>query len=221
MKILMMGPQGCGKGTIGEKLSEHLHIPLISSGSLLRYLPESHPRYQEIHRLIDAGELAPQDFVAELFRSRISESDCDNGFIIDGWGRKTIDLTFFDPHFDKVILLNISPEISVYRLSGRRTCKKCGKIFNVNSIPPKVSGVCDICGGELYQREDDTAEAIKRRLNIYYTDTQKVIESFKQKGLLVEIDGSGTPDEVLNLVLAALQFSSDSEEIGGGSSNLK
>lgn len=206
MKILMMGPQGCGKGTIGEKLSNRLHIPLISSGSLLRDLPESHPRYQEIHQLIDVGELAPQDFVAGLFKSRTSQADCANGFIIDGWGRKPIDLTYYDPGFDKVILLNIAPETSVYRLSGRRTCKKCGKIFNVNSVPPKVAGVCDACGGELYQREDDTEEAIRRRLSIYYTETQEVIDSFKRKGLLAEIDGSGSPEAVLNLVLTSLNL---------------
>jgi adenylate kinase len=152
------------------------------------------------------GEMVPQAFLAELYNTRVSQADCSNGFIMDGWGRKAVDLTFFDPGFDKVILLDISPEVSVYRLGGRRTCKKCGKIFNVNTVPPKVSGICDFCGGELYQREDDTEESIKRRLNIYYTDTQEVINTFKQKGLLLEIDGSGTPEEVLQLVLDALNL---------------
>jgi adenylate kinase len=206
MKLLMMGPQGSGKGTTGGMLSEYFHIPLIASGDLLRSLPESHPRYQEIHKLIDAGELAPQDFVAELFKARISQPDCSKGFIIDGWGRKTVDLAFFDPNFDKVILLNITPETSVYRLSGRRTCKKCGRIFNINTVPSKVAGICDVCGGELYQREDDTEESIRRRLNIYYSDTQEVIESLRQKGILVEIDAEPAPEIVFNRVLASLNL---------------
>jgi adenylate kinase len=117
-----------------------------------------------------------------------------------------IDLTYFDPGFDKVILLKISTETSIYRLSGRRTCRSCRRVFNINTAPPKVKDICDVCGGELYQREDDTEEAIRRRLEIYYSDTQEVVEFFRNKGILLEIDAEPAPDAVFESVLAALNL---------------
>lgn len=205
MKILLIGPQGCGKGTIGSMLSEHLNIPLISVGHILRELPESHPGKKEIQEHMARGELAPQGLVADLLREETSKDFCKNGFILDGWGRTMIDLHFYDPGFDKVILINISPETSVKRISSRRTCEDCGSVFNIISVPPKIEGICDNCGGKLSQREDDTEEAVKRRLEIYNTETSEVIEYFKKEGKLIEIDGEGSPEEVFNLALEALK----------------
>lgn len=204
MKILLLGPQGSGKGTIGELLSERLNIPVISSGNLLRSMNPNHPRYQEIHNLIDEGNLAPQDFIADLIKDKLKELNAEDNFILDGWGRAMIDLSFFDPGFDCVILLTISRETSLKRLTNRRTCEKCGDVYNILSNPPKVENICDECGGKLVQREDDTPEAINERLDIYYTETQEVIDHFKKKGILVEVNAEDSIEEVFKKTLQVL-----------------
>ena len=119
-------------------------------------------------------------------------------------GCSSVDLYYFDPDFDKAIYLSIPREISIGRIVSRRTCSKCGAIFNILTVPPKVEGICDICGGELLVRDDDTEEALNRRLEIFYTETMKVIDKFRNEGKLIEVDGSGTPEEVFQLVLKAL-----------------
>lgn len=205
MKILLIGPQGCGKGTVGSMLSDYLGIPLISAGHILREVSENHPRKKEIQDYMAKGELVPQDLVADLLREETSKDSSKNGFIFDGWGRTMIDLHFYDPNFDKVIFINISPETSVKRISSRRTCGDCGSVFNIVSVPPKVEGICDECEGDLIQREDDTEEAVRRRLQIFNTETSDVIEHFRNEGKLVEIDGEGTPEEVFKLALEALK----------------
>lgn len=205
MKILLIGPQGCGKGTVGNMLSDYFGIPLISAGHILREVGEAHPRKREIQDYMARGELVPQDLVADLLREETSKDSCKKGFIFDGWGRTMKDLHFYDPDFDKVILINISPETSVKRISSRRTCDYCGAVFNIVSVPPKIQGICDECGGRLIQREDDTEEAVRRRLEIFNTETSEVIEHFRNEGKLVEIDGEGSPEEVFNLALEALK----------------
>lgn len=205
MKILLIGPQGCGKGTVGSMLSDYLSIPLISAGHILREVSEKHPRKKEIQDYMARGELVPQDLVADLLREETSKDSSKNGFIFDGWGRTLMDLNFYDPDFDKVILINISPETSVKRISSRRTCDYCGAVFNIVSVPPKIQGICDECGGRLIQREDDTEEAVRRRLEIFNTETSEVIEHFRNEGKLIEIDGEGSPEEVFNLALEALK----------------
>lgn len=202
MKILLMGPQGCGKGTQGKKLSKHLGIPLIGVGNILRSLPEDHPSYKTIHDAIDHGNLAPQDMIADLLRERVQEPDCANGFIFDGWGRSMIDFEYFDPKFDKIVVLNLSRESSIKRITGRRMCSTDGKIYNINTLPKEELAKCK---GELIQRVDDTEEAVNVRLNIYYTETVKTIEHFKKKGIVVEVDAEPMPDVIFENVLKALE----------------
>jgi adenylate kinase len=204
MKLLMMGPQGCGKGTIGEMLSRRYGLPIISSGQLLRDLPKDHPRYKEITNYLNSGNLAPEDFVANLLKTRVMAGDCENGYIIDGWARNMLNLSLFDPGFDKVITLVISPQTSIARLSNRRTCSKCGKVYNLVTLPPKVEGICDVCGGSLTQRDDDQEEAIKKRLDIYYHETKEVLEYFRNKGLLMEVDAEPLPDVIFEEVCRRL-----------------
>jgi len=206
MKILLMGPQGSGKGTIGEMLSKKMEIPLVSVGDILRDVPKTHPRYQELQDSMDKGMLAPYDLVAELLKDRVSKDDCKNGYVLDGWCRSLGNLEYFDPKPDKVILLNISRETSVRRLGSRRTCEVCGSVFNIISVPPKNPDVCDKCGGKLIQRDDDTEEAVNKRLDIYYSETQEVIDYYKSKGILLEVDGQPSPDVVFQNVLKALDI---------------
>ena len=205
----MMGPQGSGKGTIGEMLSKRLGIPLLSVGQILRDLPETHKKYQELQRIMVEGHLAPQKFVAELLMEEVAQPEYEKGYILDGWGRTMYDLECFDPGFDLVLFLKIAPETSLKRLGNRLTCKKCGRVYNLVSVPPKVAGVCDVCGGELHQREDDTEDAIKKRLSIYYSDTKRVLNHFKGKGILIAVDAEAGPEEVYKSALASVKSHAD------------
>lgn len=206
MKLLLIGPPASGKGTIGEKLSKEFHIPLISVGELLRNLSEDNPWKEEIDKLMEAGELAPQDKVAQILKHEASKESAKHGFIFDGWGRELENLQYYDPNFDKVIYLKIPPETSVKRIATRRTCEKCEAVFNLIAVPPKVPGVCDFCGGKLIQREDETEEATRRRLELFNTEAMETIDFYRRNGKLIEIDGEGSPEEVYELVTKALGF---------------
>lgn len=205
MKILLMGPQGCGKGTIGGLLSKKLGIPLLSVGQLLRDIPKSHPQYQEVQDLLARGQLIPVEVTVDLMKNRTQHDDCRAGYLMDGWGRRMADIEFFNPGYDHVIYFKINPETILNRLSTRRTCSQCGAIYNIVTIKPKVEGICDKCGGTLIQRSDDTAESIQKRLDIFNKETQPVIEHFRSLGLLREIDGEGLPQVVLERALSALK----------------
>lgn len=206
MKILLIGPPGSGKGTVGEKLSKGLHIPLVSVGELLRDIPETNTIKKTVDEIMEKGELVPQEIVAQILMEETSKESTRNGFIFDGWGRKMEDLRYFDPDFDKVIYLKISPETSFKRISARRTCENCDAVYNLISVPPKKDGVCDYCGGNLVKRDDESEETTKRRLNIFDEETKETIEYFRKNGKLVEIDGEGTPEEVFNLAIKAIRF---------------
>lgn len=207
MKILMMGPQGCGKGTIGSLISEYFHVPTVSIGNILRNISKDHPWYKTINEQMRVGALVDQKKVASLLDKELKKDIYRDGFILDGWYRSMKDVEAYQVSFDKAFLLNISPETSVRRLSSRRTCSKCGRIYNTitPSEKPKVEGICDICGGKLIQRQDDTKEAILKRLSIYRNETSDVIKFLIKKGILIEIDGEGSPEEVFETIKPYLE----------------
>jgi len=205
MKIILFGPPGSGKGTVGKVVSQYFGIPILSVGQMLRDMPEDHPRKKEVGDMLAKGELVTQDLVAQLLREETSKDGYEKGFIFDGWGRAMIDLEYFDPGFDYALFIDIPRELSIQRIVSRRTCSKCGAVFNVITVKPKIDGICDVCGGELIIRDDDTEEAVNRRLDIFYTDTMEVIEHFRKQGKLISVDGSGTPEEVFNLIIEALK----------------
>ena len=202
MKILMLGPQGSGKGTIGGMIGSFLNIPLISTGNILRSISPDHRWYQEVNDQMKRGDLVDQQKVAKLLEEELSKDIYSKGFVLDGWYRSMKDVDAYEVGLDKAFLLTISAQTTVKRLSSRRTCSDCGKIFNTvtPSEKPKVDGICDKCGGKLVQREDDTEEAIMKRLRIFQEETSDVIEHLKGKGILVEIDGEGPPAEVFDRI---------------------
>ena len=201
MKILLMGPQGSGKGTVGEMLSERLGVPLIGLGDILRALPKESADSIFVRSYMDRGELPPNDLLVKIISKRVLQSDCKDGYILDGWGRRFSDIEKFDPGFDAVLNLDISRETSIKRISGRRTCTSDGKIYNIYTLPKEQ---LKECVGELVQRADDTEEAVKTRLEIYYTATQETLDYCAKKGTLKNIDAEGTPKEVFINALTAL-----------------
>lgn len=204
MKILLMGPPASGKGTIGKLLSEKFRVPLISVGKLLRDMPDDHPHYKSIHRAMGVGELAPHKETVDIIKERIRNRDCDSGYILDGWMRNIDQMNFFDPDIDNVLFIYVSPETSIKRITGRRVCENDGFVCNIYTQSPGDEGYCGKCSGELIQREDDAEEVVIRRLEIFEKETMEVVNYYRDKNLLLEINGEGSPEEVFQLALTAL-----------------
>lgn len=202
MRILLLGPQGSGKGTIAKKISQELNMNHIDVGNILRSVPPSHPRYDELNKYMSAGELVPQDFVATLIKEHIAEIDPKDGYIFDGWGRSLEDLKHFDPNYDFVIVFELPREISIKRITGRRICSTNNKVYNIFTLPKEELLECD---GELVQREDDTEEAVNRRLDIYYSETSKVIAHFESQAKVIRINAEPLPDEIVQNTISALK----------------
>jgi adenylate kinase len=203
MKLLLMGPQACGKGTIGKMLAAKLGTPLISIGKLLRELPEEHPRYKEVNVLMQEGELVTQDLVAAILEERISQKDCENGYILDGWYRSHENMRLLDVNPDLVFLLNISEETTLKRISGRRTCDSDGQIYNIYTLPKSELAKCK---GKLVQRADDTSDAVKERLRIYHQETVPVIDHLRERGTkVVDVSAEVAPKEIFEIVIQELE----------------
>jgi len=186
-------------------LSEKLGLPIFSVGELLREVPENSAFYQIIHEGMDKGSLVPNGVAAGIIREELEAEKYSDGFILDGWMRDMEQKDSFDPEVDYAVFINVSKETSVKRISGRRFCPKDGFSCNIYTLPPEHENHCDRCSGELVQREDDREEVVEARLSLFESDTKPVIEDFRRQGNLIEADGEGSPEEVLNLVLAALE----------------
>jgi len=200
MRLVFLGAPGVGKGTYASRVKDALNIPHISTGDLLRREVEAESELgKEAKRYMDAGDLVPDELVIELLRQRLAKDDCNNGFILDGFPRKIeqaeklSDVT----DIDKVVYFKASRETIIARLSGRRTCKNCGRIFHTINIPPKTEGICDSCGGELIQRSDEREDVVAERLKIYEEKTQPLIDYYKEKGKLLEVNGEGKPEDIV------------------------
>ena len=208
MKLIILGPPASGKGTQAEMLSEKLNIPTISAGQLLREEVKRKSEIGiEIEEKMKTGELMPNALVNNLIWTRLEKSDCENGFILDGFPRTRIQAKFLNEKtkIEKVILVNVSDEEVVKRLLGRRVCEKCGETFHIKFNPSKKENVCDKCGGALKQRDDDTEQAIKERLKIYHTETEEVIEYYKSENILSEVNGEQEIERVFESVLEMLE----------------
>ena len=213
MNLILLGPPGVGKGTQAKRLTEEFRVPQISTGDMLRAaLKAGTPLGKEAKSYMDKGALVPDSVVLGLVEERIQASDAQNGFMLDGFPRTVPQADGLaammgkqGKKLDHVVCLTASNEELVRRLSGRRTCNKCSAPFHVEFKQPKKPGVCDACGGELYQRDDDKEEAIRARLVTYDTQTKPLIEYYKGKGLLRPVDGLGSMDAVYARIQGALR----------------
>lgn len=207
MKLMLLGAPGAGKGTQAKILVSQLGIPQISTGDMLRSAVERGTELgREAKRYMDAGALVPDDVVIGIVRERLAEPDTAAGFILDGFPRTVAQaeaLAAFTP-LDAVVSIEVPEEQLVSRLAGRRTCRACGAIYHVVSSPPSTDGRCDACGGDLYQRSDDQEASIRERLRQYHEKTAPLESWYRERGLLVGIDGTGRPDEVTERLEQAL-----------------
>ena len=208
MKIVMMGPQGSGKGTQAKILSKEYNIPHISTGDMFRELAEEKDKLalKAKEEYIDKGILVPDEVTIRLVKKRLAKNDCNNGFMLDGFPRTVPQAEALQEitDIDYAIEINIPDDESVHRLSGRRSCPECGNIYNVNTAPkPIIEGKCS-CGAELAQRDDDKEEAIRKRLSEYHKKTEPIKEFYREKGVLKEIDGTKEIAEVTESIKSIL-----------------
>lgn len=209
--VILMGPPGAGKGTHAGPLSLHLGLPHISTGDLFReHIRGRTSLGQKVKSFIDKGNLVPDELVLDMLFERVGKPDCKNGYILDGSPRTLPQAKELDKRLgthNRVIALNfnLADSVIIARITGRIACKECGKPYHKQYDPPKKEKVCDACGGELHQRDDDREEVIRKRLEVYRVQTQPLIDYYaKQKEVLREIDSENGKDQVFNDVLEAL-----------------
>ena len=200
MKLIFLGPPGAGKGTIATRLCEELGIPHISTGDLFRKAIKNKTTLgQKVEVIIESGDLVPDSLTVALVRERLQEDDTESGYLLDGFPRtigQADSLAQFS-QVDAVVNFALSDEEVVKRLSGRRTCKNCGAGYHIETVKPQKEDICDKCGDELIVRPDDTPEAIKNRLEVYYEQTEPLIDYYRQKDLLKDVDASVPVEAVL------------------------
>ncbi len=198
-KYIIMGAQGCGKGTQGKLLQARFDLVHISVGDIFRGHIESRTKLgARIRRFVKDGHLVPDEIVDEIVRRRLDEHDWNYGFVLDGFPRNRPQAVFFLESYDVDALINIEVprDVVLRRLLSRRLCGQCGLDYNLIYHRPSVPGVCDVCGGELLQRPDDTERAVNTRLTDYYEKTEPILDLFRQKELVIAIDGSRPSEEV-------------------------
>ncbi len=204
MNIVLLGAPGAGKGTQAAKLVEAYGIPHISTGDIFRKaVADGTPLGLEAKRYMDAGELVPDSVVIGIVKTRLSESDAASGFLLDGFPRTVgqadalgAALAEDGRALDAVVSVDVDRDALITRLTARRTCKECGAITNVTTDVTAARGECSSCGGEVLQRDDDTAQTVTNRLNVYESQTAPLIEYYRTKGLLREVNGNRAPDDV-------------------------
>ena len=193
MKLIFLGPPGAGKGTQAAIISKKLNIPTISTGDMLRAaIKAGTPIGLKAKTFMDAGKLVPDEVIIGIIGQRLEESDCKDGFILDGVPRTIAQAEALENSgidFDRVISLEVGDEAIVKRMSGRRVCAKCGATYHMESKPPKAEGLCDECGGELTVRSDDKPETVRDRLKVYHSETEPLKEFYAKRGRLREVHG--------------------------------
>ena len=209
MKLILLGAPGAGKGTQAEILSKKLNIPTISTGTILRSaVKNGTPVGRKAKEYMDAGKLVPDDLIIGVIDERLAGPDCQNGYILDGVPRTIAQADALEAagiFFDAVVSIEIADEEIMKRMTGRRTCEKCGASYHVENAPPQQEGVCDKCGHALEIREDDKPETVKHRLKIYHAETEPLKEFYAQRGVLTPVAVTGTFEENTKALLDALK----------------
>ncbi len=210
MKLILLGAPGAGKGTQAEFISEKYNIPTISTGNIIRAALKNATEMGLVAKsYIDAGELVPDNVVIGIVKERLSEDDCKNGFILDGFPRtipQAQALDEMDFGVDTVLSLEVSDDEIVKRMSGRRVCEKCGQSYHILFKKPQVEDTCNACGGKLVIRNDDKPETVQNRLNVYHEQTEPLKDYYKKKGILVSVDGgNSTVEDTTKRVFEALE----------------
>ena len=209
MKIVIFGPPSAGKGTQAQKLSKNYGIPQIATGDLLReHVAKRTPLGVKMKEVLDAGKLGPDNLIIQMIKDRVSLPDCKNGYLLDGFPRTMGQAKELEKMTDIDLVLNIVVDFDalVERAVGRRICPKCNAVYHVKSNPPKKAGVCNKDGSALIQRDDDKEETVKRRLNVYREQTAPLVEYYKTKGKLVDIEGSKGIDGVFDQMVKAIDW---------------
>ncbi len=210
--IVLMGPPGAGKGTQAGDLASRYHIPHISTGDMFREaIKNKTPLGQKAEAIIARGDLVPDDVTVALVKERLSQPDCAEGYLLDGFPRTIPQAEALDEigkaigrAVNAVIDITVPEEILIDRIGGRRVCPKCGASYHVRNMKPKVEGKCDVCGSDLITRKDDNAESFKVRLDNYYRQTAPVSDFYKNKGLLHTFDGTGGKEKLQGVLFAFL-----------------
>ncbi len=212
MRIVLVGPPGAGKGTQAQFIASHLSIPKISTGDIFRVnVSQGTELGREAKAYMDRGDLVPDSVTIAMVRDRLAEGDTRDGFLLDGFPRtltqaKALDETLDDMggKLDVVLELVVDDDEVVRRLSGRRTCRVCGRVWHVDFDPPIREGICDQCGGELFQRDDDREETVRHRLEVYAEQTSPLIDFYADKSILVGLDATGPVEDVTDRAINAL-----------------
>jgi adenylate kinase len=199
MKIVLLGPPGAGKGTQAVRISEEYHIPHISTGDIFRKaFKEESEIGKKAKAYVDKGLLVPDEIVVDIVDDRLKQEDCIAGYLLDGFPRTLAQAVALDERetLDMVINIDVPIEQLIDRITGRRVCRNCGSTYHITTLPSKEEGKCDVCAGDLYQRDDDKIDTVTNRLNVYNTQTKPLIEYYQDKGILVTIDGQQDIEKV-------------------------
>ena len=213
MIVILLGAPGVGKGTQGSLISKQFGIPQISTGDILRSeVKKSTELGKQAKKFMDKGELVPDDVIVGMMEHRIKESDCSNGFILDGFPRTVEQADALGRMLDKnnldlncALLIDVPEDVIIERLTGRRVCPNCGEVYHLKYNPPKNDNICDKCGTKLIQRDDDKKETVKNRLDVYNRSTAPLINYYERKGKLIKIDGMGSIDNIFDNIKLALK----------------
>lgn len=215
LNIVIIGPQGSGKGTQANLIAAKYKIANISTGEMFREAVKNQTDLgKAVKAIIDRGDLVPDDLTNELVKERLSKDDCQSGFILDGYPRNLSQAEYLLTHqkITHVLEIWISDEEAIKRISGRRICSNCGATYHVLYNPPKQENVCDRCGGKLTQRDDDNEKSVKQRLKIYHQETESIISFFQKKNLLYRINGEQRIPDVARDVYSVLDKKNDIKE---------
>lgn len=213
MRLVLLGPPGVGKGTQASNIVKRYSIPHISTGDIFRAnIKEGTELGLTAKGYMDKGLLVPDELVVSIVKDRLSKEDCKDGFLLDGFPRTVEQAEALDNELsemgiklDKVVNIEADEDVLIQRVTGRRICRECGATYHIKNMPPKVEGVCDIDGGTLYQRDDDKVETVKTRINVYFEQTQPLIDYYKAKGLLLDIDGIRPIDDIFKTIVNSLE----------------